>query len=142
MAGLRHEAYSPYQWQPLRRSFSDGLRIRHKFILMAATEQNVFFGNTFHWSAYLGWGTRSLKLEANEQSVSTGDTAAALWFEAKENCRLRHEPLGNPAQDKVLVRTLYSGISRGTEALIFNVRLRSPTDRHGAQSGGDHGGFR
>jgi 2-desacetyl-2-hydroxyethyl bacteriochlorophyllide A dehydrogenase len=95
------------------------LRIRHKFILMAAKEQNVFFGNTFHWCAYLGWRTCSLKLEVNEQSVSAGDTAAALWFEAKEICRLRHEPLGMPAGNEVLLRTLYSGISRGTESLIF-----------------------
>lgn len=86
---------------------------------MAAKEQNVFYGNTFHWYAYLGWGTCILKLDANEQIVSAGEMAAALWFEAKEICLVRHEPLGMPAQNEVLVRTLYSGISRGTEALIF-----------------------
>ncbi|MDH4413100.1 MAG: zinc-binding alcohol dehydrogenase [Rhizobium sp.] len=55
----------------------------------------------------------------NEQSVSGAETASALWFEATEICRLRRETLGTPSQNEVLIRTLYSGISRGTEALIF-----------------------
>jgi 2-desacetyl-2-hydroxyethyl bacteriochlorophyllide A dehydrogenase len=60
-----------------------------------------------------------LKLEKNEQTVSDGETADALWFEAKHICSLRREPLGTRSDNEVLIRTLYSGISRGTEALIF-----------------------
>lgn len=60
-----------------------------------------------------------MKFEINEQTVSDGETASALWFEAKETCRLRQERLPARSPNDVLVRTLYSGISRGTEALIF-----------------------
>lgn len=86
---------------------------------MTDTEQNAFCSNTFHADGYLGPGGRSLKLDIHEQSVSARENAVALWFEAKENCRLRQEALPSPDHDQVLVRTLFSGISRGTEALIF-----------------------
>lgn len=60
-----------------------------------------------------------MKLDKLEQTVSDGNRSNALWFEAPEICRLREEPIGIRSQDEVLVQTLYSGISRGTEALIF-----------------------
>ncbi len=68
---------------------------------------------------YVGRGDGSLKLDRNEQTVSEDEGATALWFEAPEICKVRNEALGKPAEGEVLVRTLYSGISRGTEALIF-----------------------
>lgn len=68
---------------------------------------------------YLGRGEFSLKLDQDEQTVSGGAHALALWFEAKETCGLREEGLPAPSNDEVLVRTLFSGISRGTESLIF-----------------------
>lgn len=43
----------------------------------------------------------------------------ALWFEEAGRCGLRDEPLLPAREGDVLVRTLYSGISRGTESLIF-----------------------
>lgn len=75
-----------------------------------------------------------MKIEANEQTVFEREAASALWFEAPESCRLRHERLGQPSVNEVLVRTLFSGISRGTEALIFRglvpesefARMRGP----------------
>lgn len=60
-----------------------------------------------------------MKLDMDEQTVSDGESASALWFEAPEICAMRREALGRRSEDAVLVRTLYSGISRGTESLIF-----------------------
>ncbi|MFB9953435.1 zinc-binding alcohol dehydrogenase [Rhizobium puerariae] len=47
----------------------------------------------------------------------------ALWFEDAGRCALRHERLPAGCDGEVLVRTLFSGISRGTEALVFNGRV-------------------
>jgi 2-desacetyl-2-hydroxyethyl bacteriochlorophyllide A dehydrogenase len=60
-----------------------------------------------------------LKLGSHKQIVSNRLTAQALWFEAPEVCQIRQEDLAVGSDDDVLVRTLFSGISRGTEALIF-----------------------
>lgn len=86
---------------------------------MTTWEQNPFGRNTFHLDKDVGRGDHGLKLEIDEQSVFEGETASALWFEAPEICTLRRGPLGKRSEDEVLVRTLYSGISRGTESLIF-----------------------
>lgn len=95
------------------------MRFRHKFILMTAKEQNALCRNTFHSIVLFGVGDCSLKLDIDEQTVFKGETATALWFEGPEVCGLRVEPLGFRSEREVTVRTLYSGISRGTEALIF-----------------------
>jgi 2-desacetyl-2-hydroxyethyl bacteriochlorophyllide A dehydrogenase len=60
--------------------------------------------------------------------------ASALWIEARGRAALRQEALPMPAADEVLVRTLVSAISRGTERLVFegrvpeseHVRMRAP----------------
>lgn len=49
--------------------------------------------------------------------------ATAFWVTNPAEGELRREPLAPPAQGEVLVRTLYSGISRGTESLVFNGRV-------------------
>jgi threonine dehydrogenase-like Zn-dependent dehydrogenase len=55
---------------------------------------------------------------------SAADSAArrarALWYVATGKAELREEKLGEPGTDEVLVRTLFSGISRGTERLILS----------------------
>jgi 2-desacetyl-2-hydroxyethyl bacteriochlorophyllide A dehydrogenase len=43
----------------------------------------------------------------------------ALWFEAPGKAVLRDGPVPAPAAGEVLVRTSFSGISRGTEATVF-----------------------
>jgi 2-desacetyl-2-hydroxyethyl bacteriochlorophyllide A dehydrogenase len=43
----------------------------------------------------------------------------AFWVAAPGRGEIRTEPLATPAADQVVVRTVYSGISRGTEALVF-----------------------
>ncbi len=55
--------------------------------------------------------------------VSTQTTATAFWVTSPAKGELRREQLATPAQDEVLIRTLYSGVSRGTESLVFNGRV-------------------
>ena len=43
----------------------------------------------------------------------------AFWIAAPGQGEIRTEPLETPSSDDVVVRALYSGISRGTEALVF-----------------------
>ena len=47
------------------------------------------------------------------------EQASAFWVTAPGRGELRREPLAEPAPGDALVRTLYSGISRGTESLVF-----------------------
>jgi threonine dehydrogenase-like Zn-dependent dehydrogenase len=44
--------------------------------------------------------------------------ARALWYVAPGEAELRAEPLPHPTGEEALVRTLWSGISRGTERLV------------------------
>jgi 2-desacetyl-2-hydroxyethyl bacteriochlorophyllide A dehydrogenase len=53
--------------------------------------------------------------------------ARAFWIAAPGCGEIRPESLGSKAADQVLIRTEYSGISRGTEALVFNGRV-PPTE--------------
>lgn len=55
--------------------------------------------------------------------VGKNRCATAFWVTNPAQGELRREALSMPAQDEVLVRTLYSGISRGTESLVFNGRV-------------------
>lgn len=45
--------------------------------------------------------------------------ARAFWVAAPGRGEIRSETLGTPANDEVVVRALYSGVSRGSEALVF-----------------------
>lgn len=47
----------------------------------------------------------------------------ALWYVAPGKAELRSATVGDPAEGEVLVRTLFSGLSRGTERLIFEGRV-------------------
>lgn len=49
----------------------------------------------------------------------TEDHAQALWITGPGSAELRREPVPRTGPDQVRVRTLYSGISRGTETLVF-----------------------
>jgi threonine dehydrogenase-like Zn-dependent dehydrogenase len=50
-------------------------------------------------------------------------TARALWYAAPRRAELRAAPLPTPTREEALVRTLWSGISRGTERLVFEGRV-------------------
>ena len=67
--------------------------------------------------------------------------ARALWFSSKQSCELREESLRIPEQDEVLIKTLFSGISRGTEALVFRGEVpHEEADRmRGPHMAGDFG---
>lgn len=54
--------------------------------------------------------------------------AEALWLASPGRAELRSETLQRPRADEVLVRTLHSGISRGTETLVF--RGEVPPSEH------------
>ncbi len=58
----------------------------------------------------------------------TSDSAQAFWLAAPGRGEIREEMLATPTAGEVLVRTEYSGISRGTEALVFNGRV--PPSEH------------
>jgi threonine dehydrogenase-like Zn-dependent dehydrogenase len=49
--------------------------------------------------------------------------AKAFWTVAPGRGEIRHEPLAALHEGQVRVRTLYTGISRGTEALVFSGRV-------------------
>jgi len=49
--------------------------------------------------------------------------ARAFWVTAPGRGEIRDERLPAPSDTDVLVRTVYSGVSRGTEALVFNGRV-------------------
>lgn len=47
----------------------------------------------------------------------------AFWVAAPGRGEIRTERLAPPQRDEVVVRTVYSGVSRGTEALVFGGRV-------------------
>src|SRR5262245_57329982 len=49
--------------------------------------------------------------------------ARAFWIAVPGQGEIRAETLADPDADQVVVRALYSGISRGTEALVFRGRV-------------------
>jgi threonine dehydrogenase-like Zn-dependent dehydrogenase len=51
------------------------------------------------------------------------ELARAFWVAEPGRGEIRAEPLRAPAANEALVRTLYTGISRGTEALVFKGRV-------------------
>lgn len=53
----------------------------------------------------------------------TNHDARAFWVTGHRQGRLRNETLASPANGELLIRSLYSGISRGTEALVFDNRV-------------------
>ncbi|MEJ8638508.1 zinc-binding alcohol dehydrogenase [Streptomyces sp. MS2.AVA.5] len=55
-------------------------------------------------------------------------TARAFWLRSPGHGEIRDVSLPAPADDDVVVRTLYSGVSRGTETLVF--RGGVPENQH------------
>ncbi|MDH6515344.1 threonine dehydrogenase-like Zn-dependent dehydrogenase [Streptomyces sp. SAI-135] len=56
--------------------------------------------------------------------------ARAFWLRSPGEGEIREAPLPAPGVDEVLVRALYSGVSRGTETLVF--RGGVPESQHAA----------
>ena len=60
--------------------------------------------------------------------TNDSEQARAFWVVAPGRGELRSEALRPPAADEALVRTLYSAVSRGTEALVFHGKV--PPSEH------------
>jgi 2-desacetyl-2-hydroxyethyl bacteriochlorophyllide A dehydrogenase len=56
-------------------------------------------------------------------SSSASVSVTALWYVAPRECALNAETLPEPPAQDCLVRTLWSGVSRGTERLVFEGRV-------------------
>jgi NADPH:quinone reductase-like Zn-dependent oxidoreductase len=56
---------------------------------------------------------------ADPPPLSIAPVARACWLVEPGRAELRDEPLPVPTAGQVRVRTLHSGISRGTETLVF-----------------------
>lgn len=55
--------------------------------------------------------------------MSAPDTAVAFWVTHPGHGELQQETLPALSESEVRVRALYSGVSRGTESLVFNARV-------------------
>ena len=53
------------------------------------------------------------------KTVMAAEKARAFWITGRGQSEIRAEQLAAPSRGEVLVRALYSGISRGTETLVF-----------------------
>jgi threonine dehydrogenase-like Zn-dependent dehydrogenase len=61
--------------------------------------------------------------DASNRAKIVDDRARAFWSVEPGRGELRSETLLQPATGEVLVRTLYSAVSRGTESLVFHGRV-------------------
>jgi 2-desacetyl-2-hydroxyethyl bacteriochlorophyllide A dehydrogenase len=66
--------------------------------------------------------------EDGETAMTMDAGATAFWIERPGHAALRTEDLPPRGPDDVLVETLYSGVSRGTETLVFTGRV--PASQH------------
>ncbi|MBE0403670.1 zinc-dependent alcohol dehydrogenase [Halomonas citrativorans] len=55
--------------------------------------------------------------------MSANDTATAFWVTRPRVGELKKEALTSVGEEDVRVRALFSGVSRGTESLVFNARV-------------------
>jgi hypothetical protein len=61
--------------------------------------------------------------------MAISGNSKALWFVAPGQAEWRDEPVAAPANGDIRVRALFSGISRGTESLVFHGRV--PASEYG-----------
>jgi NADPH:quinone reductase-like Zn-dependent oxidoreductase len=65
-------------------------------------------------------------------------TARALWYVGDSRAEIRDEPLPPRGAGEALLRTLYSGVSRGTERLVFQALV--PSSEYERMRGPNMGG--
>ena len=58
-------------------------------------------------------------MTSRTEPAPPGFTAAAFWVREPGRGEIRDEPLAEPGPDEVLVRARHSGVSRGTETLVY-----------------------
>lgn len=80
-----------------------------------------------------------MKPDTGTAGMAGAASARALWIPAAGICEIREQPLPPPGDGQVRVRMLFSGISRGTESLVFQGRVpASEFERmRGPHMGGD-----
>lgn len=64
----------------------------------------------------------------SKAGAASHGAAAALWYVAPGTAAIRPEALTLPGADDIVIRTLHSAISRGTERLVFSGRV--PESEH------------
>ncbi|WP_115671250.1 zinc-dependent alcohol dehydrogenase [Ciceribacter selenitireducens] len=79
-----------------------------------------------------------MNLDTRTAGKTGGGSARALWLPSPGTCEIRDEALPPPAEGQVIVRMLFSGVSRGTENLVFNGRV--PTSEFERMRGPHMGG--
>jgi len=67
-------------------------------------------------------------MPTEQMSASTSGTARAFWVASPGHGEIRPVTVRARGDDEVLVRTLYTGVSRGTESLVFAGRV--PESEH------------
>jgi NADPH:quinone reductase-like Zn-dependent oxidoreductase len=89
---------------------------------MLTAPRVTFDHQCWHGNCPQTWspGLQETKLMTQRRSTGKIQTARALWYVEPGVAELRPEQLANPKPDEARVRTLFSGISRGTERLIFS----------------------
>lgn len=65
----------------------------------------------------------AVSAEANTPDHDDRMRASALWYAAPRECVLNEVVLPEPGPQDCVIRTLWSGISRGTERLVFEGRV-------------------
>ncbi len=73
-----------------------------------------------------------------KRCAMTQKTTSALWYVGDGKAELRDEALPAPGDGEALVRMLWSGVSRGTERLIFNALV--PSSEYERMRGPNMGG--
>lgn len=70
------------------------------------------------------------RLRAESPSISRGDisTASAVWFPNPRQVELRREDVPSTGVDQVRVRTIASGLSQGTEMLVYRGHVSPDVD--------------
>lgn len=63
------------------------------------------------------------KMTKPDKPPAQRSTATAYWTVGPQKGELRHEDLAAPGPGEALVRTLFSGISKGTELVVHNARV-------------------
>jgi len=76
----------------------------------------------------------------NTTDQASDATARALWYTAPGKAELRAARLPAPGAGEVLIRMLYSGVSRGTERLVFEGRV-PPSEYSRMRLGTQEGDF-
>jgi threonine dehydrogenase-like Zn-dependent dehydrogenase len=77
---------------------------------------------------YAAAGTVRPNLRARHEMMKHTVLARAFWVAEPGRGEIRTDELRPPARGEALVRTLYTGISRGTEALVFHGKV--PRSEH------------